>query len=52
MVHKTLKSGDQDTFIQLDLSEEEGQLVPDQVLYLVERIKENSQNFDKKVTDQ
>ena len=52
MVHKTLKPGDQDTFIQLELSEEEGQLIPEQVLYLVERIKENSQNFDKKVTEQ
>ena len=52
MVHKTLKTGDQDTFIQLDLSEEEGQIIPEQVLYLVERIKENSQNFDKNVTEQ
>ena len=51
MIHKTLKTGDQDTFIQLDLSEEENQLIPDQVLYLIERIKESSQNFDKRVTE-
>ena len=42
MIHKTLKPEEQDTLVQLDLTEDEGQLIPEQILYLVERIKENS----------
>ena len=47
MVHKTIKPEEQDTLVQLDLTEDEGQLIPEQILYLVERIKENSQNFER-----
>ena len=29
MVHKTLKPEEQDTLVQLDLTEDEGQLIPE-----------------------
>ena len=47
MVHKTLPNNQNvdDTWVELELTPEKHSILPDQILYLVERIKENSANF-------
>ena len=44
MVHSTLKQNDRDSWVALRLNEQG--IVPEQVLYLVERAKFKSANFD------
>ena len=49
MVHKQARGGnsaERDTFVELELSED-GTIQPHQLLFLLERIKQNSVNFER-----